>query len=491
MPLRSQDRSRLVQLVLVPLLFYAGVKLSLLFAVFPEVLVVLWLPNGLLLAALIHYGTRRYAFFAGLILVAEIAADYPTFSLVESALFGAINLLEVTLGYFLLRRWRFNPGFTVPGDIAKFLIAGPIIGALAAACLAAAVYRYFRASDTTYLELLRVWWFSDGTGLLIVTALILSLWPPAGGNIAAPAVLRGVDGFVAAIALVVVGLFLLAEKGTFHGMQIPPVTLLPFSVYAAARLAPRWTMMVAAVFAAVILFVTKNGQQPFGDLTVGATVLQAQQLISIMTVTALGLAALLSQLRSTAQNLEARVQDRTAQLQAANDQLETMAVTDPLTGLLNRRALFDSLRREVERNLRHLHGLSVLMLDIDHFKHVNDRYGHAAGDRVLCHVAAVTSQAIRSTDVFARYGGEEFVVIAPETGHAEALGLAERIRATLQSSEIALDQQCMVRVTASVGVATMRDDDTDPDRILGRADAALYAAKAAGRNQVVADTSPK
>lgn len=480
--------SLFVQLVVVPLLFYGGVKLSLLFAVLPEVVVMLWLPNGLLLAALFHYGLRRYAYFAGLIVVAEVAADYPTFSVIEAALFGAINLLEVTLAYLLLRRWRFNPRFAVPSDLAKFLIGGPFVGAFVAACLAAAVYRYIRGTETTYLELLRVWWFSDGTGLLIVTALVLSIWPPAGGNGDERIALRWFDGVAAAIALVAVGLFLLPAGGASRGIQVPPVTLLPFVIYAAARLTPRWATMVTAAFAAVVLFATKNGQRPFGDVPVGETVLQAQQLVAIMTVTALGLASLLSQLRANTRDLEVRVQDRTAQLREANDQLRTMAVTDALTGVLNRRALVDVMRREIARDQRHRHGLSVLMFDIDNFKAVNDRYGHAAGDHVLRHVAMVTTQVIRDTDTLARYGGEEFVVVAPETDEAQAWRLAERIRDALQSSDIAVDHHTL-RVTASVGVAIVREDDREPDHILDRVDAALYAAKAAGRNRVVADTS--
>jgi diguanylate cyclase (GGDEF)-like protein len=242
--------------------------------------------------------------------------------------------------------------------------------------------------------------------------------------------------------------------------------------------------MVTAGFAAIVLFVTKNGQQPFGDLTTSETVLQAQELVSIMTVTALGLAGLLSQLRATTRDLELRVEKRTAQLLAVNDELEKIAVTDSLTGVFNRRALFDVMRREVERSLRHGHELSFLMFDLDRFKDVNDRYGHAAGDLVLRHVAAVTAKTIRGSDTLARYGGEEFVVVAPEAGEREALQLAERIRVGVESSEITVDSQTL-HVTVSVGVATMRPDDTEPRDILNRADAALYAAKAEGRNRVV------
>lgn len=111
-----------------------------------------------------------------------------------------------------------------------------------------------------------------------------------------------------------------------------------------------------------------------------------------------------------------RVQSRTAELSAANARLEELAVTDSLTGLANRRALFGLLQREIDRAHRHRHDLAVIMFDIDQFKLVNDRHGHAAGDAVLRHIAAVTARVIRSTDTLARYGGEEFVLVAPRPG---------------------------------------------------------------------------
>jgi diguanylate cyclase (GGDEF)-like protein len=117
---------------------------------------------------------------------------------------------------------------------------------------------------------------------------------------------------------------------------------------------------------------------------------------------------------------------------------------------------------------------------------VNDRRGHAAGDRVLRHVAAVAARTVRGIDTLARYGGEEFVVVAPDTGRSQARQLAERLREALDTSAPPVDD-LPLRVTASIGVATIRDDDTGPDQLLGRADAALYAAKAAGRNRVAVD----
>ena len=153
-------------------------------------------------------------------------------------------------------------------------------------------------------------------------------------------------------------------------------------------------------------------------------------------------------------------------------------------GSLNRRALFDLMRREMQRDLRHQHDLAIIMFDIDHFKDVNDRYGHAVGDLVLRHVAQVTSRLVRNTDVLARYGGEEFALIAPETDEVQARQLAERIRQALELSGVAIGND-YVRITASLGVAMLRMTDAHPEDVLSRADTALYAAKSRGRNQVV------
>jgi diguanylate cyclase (GGDEF)-like protein len=128
------------------------------------------------------------------------------------------------------------------------------------------------------------------------------------------------------------------------------------------------------------------------------------------------------------------------------------------------------------------------MFDVDHFKQVNDCYGHAVGDQVLRHVTRVAANTVRGTDTLARYGGEEFVLVAAETDRSEALRLAERVREALRSSDVPLNQVAL-RVTASFGVALMRAEDTEPEDVLRRADEALFAAKFAGRDRVGAETS--
>lgn len=167
-------------------------------------------------------------------------------------------------------------------------------------------------------------------------------------------------------------------------------------------------------------------------------------------------------------------------LRLATAQIERMASTDALTGVLNRRGLAalgaDALRRSRQRR----RPASVIMLDLDWFKAVNDSLGHVAGDELLKALALLCARSLREDDVFARYGGEEFVVVAPYTGPTEALQLAERIRLSVESERF--EATGGARVTASFGVASSTTAGLDD--LLARADAALYAAKQGGRNRV-------
>jgi two-component system, cell cycle response regulator len=171
---------------------------------------------------------------------------------------------------------------------------------------------------------------------------------------------------------------------------------------------------------------------------------------------------------------------------ADNARLEQLAQTDPLTQLLNRRALTERITAEMERALRYDSTLALLMIDLDHFKRVNDTYGHLVGDDVLRDVAQLLSRTIRGSDIVARYGGEEFLVLLPETEDGGAESFAERLREAVEQHEFAKDSMAEVlKLTASVGVAVFpaaRIENVED--LFQRADAALYRAKAAGRNLV-------
>ncbi|WP_280552778.1 sensor domain-containing diguanylate cyclase [Halomonas sp. 25-S5] len=162
--------------------------------------------------------------------------------------------------------------------------------------------------------------------------------------------------------------------------------------------------------------------------------------------------------------------------------LEQLAQHDPLTGAANRRHFFERAAEELARARRHGDALSLVMLDLDHFKRINDHWGHATGDRVLQAFAAGVRSLLRREDLFGRIGGEEFVVLLPATGLEGALPLAERLRRQTEGLDLEENGE-RVSVTTSAGVATLGAGDASTDALLQRADEALYAAKRAGRNR--------
>ena len=166
-----------------------------------------------------------------------------------------------------------------------------------------------------------------------------------------------------------------------------------------------------------------------------------------------------------------------------NARLYTLAVTDELTGLYAHRFFQQALAREADRYRRYGRCVSLLMLDVDELKHVNDEHGHPAGDRCLREVASVVRRCVRDVDVACRYGGEEFAVILSETDARSAAAVAERIRAEVEAESFATDRW-PAQVTVSIGVAACPDDATTAEELLDAADRALYAAKRAGKNRV-------
>ena len=170
---------------------------------------------------------------------------------------------------------------------------------------------------------------------------------------------------------------------------------------------------------------------------------------------------------------------------ADNARLEALAHTDPLTDLLNRRALAERLLLELERARRYSSSVALLMIDIDLFKRVNDTHGHLVGDDVLMEAAALLQHTVRSVDVVARYGGEEFAIVLPETTGEGATAFAERIRERFEEHEFLADSGMRLKLTASVGVSWYPAPRVDSvEDLIARADQALYRAKAEGRNRV-------
>ncbi len=172
--------------------------------------------------------------------------------------------------------------------------------------------------------------------------------------------------------------------------------------------------------------------------------------------------------------------------------LERDAATDPLTGVFNRRYMDCRLTEEVANAKRYGLPLSVLMLDIDHFKQINDQYGHQAGDAMLVNLGKIIAGELRESDVLTRYGGEEFLIIATHTPLLAATNVAERVRKCIESHDFRLPEELGglhgIRMTVSIGVATIDDVAPDRDALIHAADENLFHAKREGRNRIFART---
>jgi len=168
------------------------------------------------------------------------------------------------------------------------------------------------------------------------------------------------------------------------------------------------------------------------------------------------------------------------------NRIKKLSITDDLTGIYNRRYFFQRFKEELERSNRYGRRLSLLMLDIDYFKHYNDLHGHQMGDSLLKKLAQLLGISIRQPDFIARYGGEEFVVVAPETDREKAVKLAEKLRVAIEKHPFLMrESQPDGKITISLGLAVFPEDGQTVDEMISKADTALYIAKDLGRNKVV------
>ncbi len=191
----------------------------------------------------------------------------------------------------------------------------------------------------------------------------------------------------------------------------------------------------------------------------------------------------LEQLTEYSRGLEKMVEEQTLELTIANKSLKRLSVTDDLTGIYNRRYFFDRLGQEINQTQRYGHPLSVIILDLDNFKSVNDCMGHQAGDDVLREFSTLLKNKLRKGETAARYGGEEFAVILPHVNGSDSLKAAEAVRRTVESAEFSCSH-AGVKISVSIGVAELDESLRDPDEVIARADKALYEAKRQGKNRV-------
>jgi len=481
-------------------LYFAGARLGVAASAMSEGIAIFWLPNGILLAALLVARARDWPLYLGAAVLAEVLADLPAFTLWQALGFAAVNLFECLLAALVLRRLAQPFTFDRLRHVIWFGGVALLVAPGLAALPGAAIYAMDGDAQTSFWSYWRIWWVGDSLGVLMVVPLAL-------GWLSGRSALRPLRILETAAILVVTGvlawrIFVLGGGETGRLLD-SPFLMLPLLLWPAIRLGVWETAAFGLLIAVAAILANLAGLGPFHSELPQATVLRVQEYLATLLFVSLALAALLQELRDRNESLqtherelresreaiwqlnlelESRVRARTEELQIANRLLEELASVDSLTGASNRRHFLEMARIEVDRALRLDMPVSAVMLDLDHFKRVNDVHGHEAGDRVLQTFANAIRTTLRSSDIFARLGGEEFMLLLPGQNRDNACALAERLRMLTASLEC---RECPEGVTVSIGVAGLGMHGAhDLDSLMRQADRALYVSKHAGRNRV-------
>ncbi len=465
------------------LIHFASVKLTFLCAVTQDNVVVIWLPNAVLLSALLRTEGRRLPLLAAVTLCSDMLGNLGTFNWLEALLLSAVNLTEVLITFLLLKRTGACLRLQRLEDLVKFILAGPLIAALTASLLAAVVLQQVSGATSAYLTLVRLWWFGDALGLLIYTPLLLAFIQPSRQEKR----LTRFDNILLAVTLL---MLVAATAAHFGGVMDEftgsPTLLLPCAAVIAFRFGIRWTAVFVALLSLSLTLMMTSGLKPFGDIPMQLQVLRAQEFIFTLCLIGIGFAVLLEELQVRELELESRVKGRTLELERSNLQLAAISNTDGLTGIPNRRQFDETLSSEWSRARRNGQGLMLTMLDVDFFKQYNDHYGHQAGDDALRHVAlALRDHVRRSGDFVARYGGEEFAIISQSSNEEHAMMTAEMVCQAIEDLGLPHALSPFKNLTVSLGFALIVPNEHDTTTgLLRAADQALYFAKQRGRNRV-------
>jgi diguanylate cyclase (GGDEF)-like protein len=456
------------QIALLAVAYFIAAKLSLLLAIPPGYATAVWPPSGIALAATLLLGSRIWP---GVWLGAALVNYTVNSSPILAVMIGAGNALEALAGSALMQRYvgvprRFERGRDVIVFVAIAAASCTIAATVAVLSLALAG----SVSWPAFLPNWWTWWQGDVTGIIIVTPLILS-WRLR--RLAPWSRLKKLEGACLASLLLLFALLIFSDTTGPLSSFRPTFALLPLMIWAALRFSQRVVTTATTMVCIVAVYYTVNGIGPFALWSLNESLLVLLAFIGTIVVTTLVLSAVTTDRR--------RVMDA---LEQALVGLREQALTDPLTGLYNRRYLWEFLRREWVRAKRRELPLTAIMLDLDHFKRINDTFGHPAGDYVLVAVAGLLRNQIRSSDIVCRYGGEEFALILPETSPDSVRQRAESIRAAIKQLKLTYQGVALGSLTASLGVALFPIHADDPDALMAAADAALYAAKSAGRDRI-------
>jgi diguanylate cyclase (GGDEF)-like protein len=452
-------------------------------------LAVIWLPAGIGLLMALEIGPAAFI----LIFFASLTLNAPTYYYINtpSNAYPLITSLSVGIGTALIDVWQAHIATKAwqyfvtkhdrsplqnPTDLPYFWGKICFIPALFSMTLTHILLSLASIISTQdwreNIQQMLMLIMGDTAGLFIIAPIYAS----CKSNVFKYRIRPAIPYFIALILIVTLGFLLYS----YLLMLILPILLL---IAIRFRLAGT-SVALLIVFTFLMTGTTHHLGPFFSPNNPPLSFLNLQLFLFSIGLTLHYLALLQELLSHSHLQLETEVTLRTEALAAANQRLEELVTTDELTGVANRREWQRRCDEAIIYARRYQQPLSILLIDIDHFKNVNDQHGHLAGDVTLKELCRVCTAELRASDSFARWGGEEFVLLLPGTTQAEAILAGNKLRIAVENQALVEYHGHKIRITISVGVAMLEDNDSSLDHLLNRADQAMYAAKAAGRNQV-------
>jgi diguanylate cyclase (GGDEF)-like protein len=463
----------LIGLLFFSITYWFAVRLGLLLVAQPEGIASIWPVSGLALAILLLNPKSRWVKLLAVIFVTNVIGNWSGGNSLWVGLgYALVNTLEPVLAaWVLMYVCRSKITFERTAEIFALLFVATLINGLTALLGATVSMLAFQGS---FINAWLVWWAADGLGIILVAPVIVS-W--ATNKKVFPPSLQIIEMVLLVLIPTVFAWLLFGPVTVAEEPLLRNYMFFPLLIWLAFRFTLRGVDTTLLLVSVIAIWGTMRGYGifSFADQTRTEHLVALQVFLIVLNFSGLFLSAMVTERKLVGM-----------ELQAALIREQKLARTDVLTNINNRRQLSELAEHEFEIATRYQQPLSVLLFDIDHFKSINDIFGHGVGDLVLQCVTDVACVELRSADVIGRYGGEEFVIVLPMTNAQQTYPLAERIRAGVEQICVPTEKGDAT-VTLSIGIVEMKlgAQNGSAENLIRNADEAMYTAKQLGRNRTV------